>query len=562
MLGRKISNSQLLMEFDEKADVKVAGGSKTLGLRINTDEVTWNRPLSERTNNTTLTKSEWLTPGLPPASFTPNSTYTFGQPNPTTIISPPADPIRDSSRRRERYVREEEALATTLQHCAPEPSPTELKIRTLEKATAMLSAQATTAQQRAESLRSHLAADQREADPVTYVSLQRERWMEERRSASFDAEAKALHEHLACLTKSIKDGESPGTPLSPPPPTKESRKRANLAVFFARSPTKSPISPWRSSPINVDLSPRRMTRDDVTPMRLRPQSVRTPLKLHERCCSVVERLVSEASQRNSEQVSASSPSSSTSVLDAVDEDGASCPSLAPSAPPSMDEPSLSAPSQGSASLAEDAAEDHWEPLTNGGYATIYRAAARRTKAEILAASREYDVSLPEYALELLDDLDVIHDSIPLDDPRINEFRSLHPSIPIFTFDHTTNASSSLPNSPLPSPTSSHINICPASKSSRTLAAASTLPKRRSVLMKKRPLHRAMLPDLFAIPESPSTATPTPSPGTARARSHSELTRPFPQPNARQSTASLDAPPSVASQLRRRFSQLGRKNRPA
>ncbi|KAF8912292.1 hypothetical protein CPB85DRAFT_1302353 [Mucidula mucida] len=193
----------------------------------------------------------------------PDTSYTFGVPNPTTIRVFATAPKLDEARQR-RYSQAEQALVATAKHTLAEVSPRELQIRTLRKAAALLSSRAEDARSRAAHVRALL--NDRDTDPSEFASLKRERWREERRLAAAEEEAKAISDQLAALatTTTTTDSNAPVPSLS--------RKQANLLRFLSSHGPKS-----KPKTIPNDRM-RRVTMSAASPMRLRTSFPRSHLR--------------------------------------------------------------------------------------------------------------------------------------------------------------------------------------------------------------------------------------------------------------------------------------------
>ncbi|KAL4248687.1 hypothetical protein ABKN59_006347 [Abortiporus biennis] len=337
------------------------------------------------------------------SAVTVNSSHTFGRPNPSTesaehtpdsgsSLCGSTDSLAESTvtRRQKRYSREEEALKSTLQHVAPEPTHRELQIRALERATALLTSHAQEAQDRAEKLRDLL--NDRDIDPESYQSLQKERWMEERRSQARLEESKALEELLKRIA------EDPDTPIPPLPDSVQqleqthiARKDANLLEFFKHSPTRLTF-PNRSRHFDIeatlDPSSRRRTKSDIRVMRLRTSALVMALAK-----PIKTRLRSKSLDAGGEHPS-------KVPLKRVDTSTPSGSGLSPLTETST--PTAMAPKS---KMSPQVRQRRPSSLfsfgnTNSGTATIYAPGLPRTADEIAAELN--DVGLPEYAQDLLD----------------------------------------------------------------------------------------------------------------------------------------------------------------
>lgn len=205
---------------------------------------------------------------------TPNSTNTFGVPNPTWKRRPVSSVISLSlsfedrdQRRLSRYSREEDALKSSLISCTTESGDRDLRIRALENAISLLKAYAGDAHESARKLRNMLS--DRELDPEEYKSMLKERWMQEHRGQARLEEAKALEGMLTQLKMSAKT-------VVDPPVSNSSKLHTNLLQFFSNSPTKvslnSTLRRWDDSIF------RHRTVSDVRSLRLRSNAVVSALK--------------------------------------------------------------------------------------------------------------------------------------------------------------------------------------------------------------------------------------------------------------------------------------------
>ncbi|KAK0470178.1 uncharacterized protein EV420DRAFT_1498805 [Desarmillaria tabescens] len=238
---------------------------KMAPLTINVSQAKWggSQVLQKESTNS----SSWTSASSSSFIYTPdpNTSYTFGVPNPTTVqVAPPTPPLtsplrrtRDEIARQRRYSQAEEALALTAQLTLQETSQTELQIRTLEQAASLLNSRLEDARERSAKLRSLL--NDRETDPATFESLKRERWMEERRKALAEEESRAIHMQLASLTK--------GNDVVCESPVTSSRHQANLLRYLQSSNTRRPIHPMHTAV--EERAARRITLCEASPARLR-----------------------------------------------------------------------------------------------------------------------------------------------------------------------------------------------------------------------------------------------------------------------------------------------------
>ncbi|KAK0434292.1 hypothetical protein EV421DRAFT_1840489 [Armillaria borealis] len=223
-------------------------------------------PMKESTNS-----SSWTSASSSSFIYTPDpdTSYTFGVPNPTTVqVALPTPPLtsplrrtRDEIARLRRYSQAEEALAlTAAQLTLQETSQTELQIRTLEQAASLLNSRLEDARESSAKLRSLL--NDRETDPATFESLKRKRWMEERRKALAEEESRAIRAQLASLTG--------GNDAVCESPVTSSRHQANLLRYLQSSNTRRPIHPIHTEATTVgERAARRITLCEASPARLR-----------------------------------------------------------------------------------------------------------------------------------------------------------------------------------------------------------------------------------------------------------------------------------------------------
>lgn len=131
----------------------------------------------------------------------------------------------------------------------------------------MLKAHAADAYESARQLRNMLA--DRELEPDAYKSLQKERWMQERRGEARTEEVKALEGMLNQLRAS-------GELVVDPPVANGSKLHTNLLQFFNNSPTK--VS-FNSTVRQLDETVfRHRTVSDVRSLRLKTTAVVSALK--------------------------------------------------------------------------------------------------------------------------------------------------------------------------------------------------------------------------------------------------------------------------------------------
>ncbi|KAG2107173.1 uncharacterized protein F5147DRAFT_697944 [Suillus discolor] len=413
-------------------------------LRIDTDTITDTKHVLRQRTSTTVAPKVAISPDISAnVYYTPNSTRACGRPGPTmkpsrsnratSICGSPTDFLR----RQRRYSTAEQALEHALKSCTRERSPRELQILALEKATAALSTRANESRDRAAKLRVCLA--DREVDPKSYVALQLDRWMEERRQFEADRGVSQLSQHLASLKlkrgvpeQGRFDENLPVTPLD-----NEAKRRANLVRFFERSPTRTSLHiRHKCRPLFVDCTfSRRITMSDISPLRLRPSTSVTrrfttlnsrpksiggepcvpPMRSSKprvasgpsRPSSLVKNMGLSNAERNSSLSQSSTPSSRLLPFNEFTDDVMT--STRPSTPPL----SIASTSSNGASHASRVPSEAPLQAPSGGVATIYASSSPRSHTEILAELDKDSVCVPEYAVNLLEGFDLIHHDITL-----------------------------------------------------------------------------------------------------------------------------------------------------
>ncbi|KAI0076168.1 hypothetical protein K474DRAFT_1708353 [Panus rudis PR-1116 ss-1] len=356
------------------------------------------------------------------SAITLDSTLTFGIPDPTTrgqrkvsvtsTLSNSSSANSAQSRRQLRYSREVESLKSSLESCSTEPSPRELQIRALQKATSLLSAHAAEAQERAAKLRATLA--DRALDPGEYRTLQTERWMEERRSQVRSEQAKALQtvaQHLAA------------SPDSDNPDMATIRKReVNLQRFFQHSPTRITFGMCKTpTAAQADCLFRRQTISDVRSLQLpaKGAAVTFGLKSTARFRSRSldgNRTISAKRTAEMRQTRGTTTHVPSETPDSRQE--ASSTTMAVGVKKPMDK-----------RVVKD----------SDGVATIFKSDVPRTLAEMTTELGE--VGMPEYAKSLLDELDNIDGEVSLPQMTIPDHFSIcdsgtkaAPSLPPFRLE--------------------------------------------------------------------------------------------------------------------------------
>lgn len=174
------------------------------------------------------------------------------------------------ARRQQRYSRDESALAATLRRPAeyervlpPRPS-SQYAVRQLE-------VRVTDAKARLAEVRELLRDET--TDQATHQALLRNRWMAEHWIAAAEAE---LSRADALVGKLL--------PLdAAQPPARMTRQDANLAYFFAHSPTRTTTFSTQNKPPGPLSHPRLISKRDVEPPQLRAwpltATLREPMKL-------------------------------------------------------------------------------------------------------------------------------------------------------------------------------------------------------------------------------------------------------------------------------------------
>ncbi|EJF64702.1 hypothetical protein DICSQDRAFT_178316 [Dichomitus squalens LYAD-421 SS1] len=385
MLGRRIvepcpaiedtKDSQWLPEATTSLTVRRV---KSAGLRIVTEsEALW--PDVSLGHVNTLRP-----PSVNPQSYlsmkTPDTSHTFGFPNPTmaspkhpyaVTSSPSASPATGilHARRLSRYSQVESTLRSAAKVSYVEVPPQELQIRVLEKATAILSEQARDAQACASKLRARLAEKgSKSLTREELEALQREYWMEEHRSVARKIQCEETKGLLTKLSSPISEVPPPLVVASPP----LTRQEANLARFLQLSPTRIDLPRSRSTLTSPTLT-RRKTISHARPMRLRPSALDlallSPIQSHRRRSRSFD---ATHSRRNSGSTDATFVSEHSSEQSTV--------ALPPAPVKSPSYPVLS---------------------ELDGVIRIAKMASRRPLETLLAEAG--DIAIPEYAVDLIED---------------------------------------------------------------------------------------------------------------------------------------------------------------
>ena len=296
---------------------------------------------------------------------------------PTAIIASQyvrGKPEDQRLRRLARYSASEQALAKSFQRCGIQQPPEELHLEALKKSTSILEALAVDARDAVDRLRALLA--NRSAEPTLYRSLQRQRWMEERRHGAFDQLSKTLRTELTRFSSSTTNGQTLTLESS------NAKSNTNLVKFFEPSRRRTPIRshPRRRPPkprdeqpddSHIDL-PRSHHENHIIPLVLKAPQQRRFFPSHapqSQSQSLQDHSVSSSSVENVS--SAPSTISDTSHLETITEDNETILHISPPANYNQDE--------------------------TDGTALIWRDAPR-SKEDILA---DFDVSMPDYVADLL-----------------------------------------------------------------------------------------------------------------------------------------------------------------
>ncbi|THH17074.1 hypothetical protein EW146_g3680 [Bondarzewia mesenterica] len=455
MIGRKIMT---IREEDFEEDVEPEETAATVvgltapkprkpGLTITTNgEGDTPRSLAFRMwSDTTPTPLKSSQRDLPLSSrtlFTPDTSHTFGRPYPTFRSNPtPVDALDTTARRLHRYSRDEAALVTAIQQCQSDAASAarELKIMVLEQATALLSAKAQDAKERAVELRDRLA-ESSAIDDQQLLFLQKERWMEEKRTEKVEQERRQLTEYAEALSgseeKENRYREKEGS--GPLEEAEQWRRRLNLATFFERSPTQTSILCHKQSAHEFSSSlPRILSPSDVEAPLLRSwpfaDSVKQPI------VSSFRPTLSDTSFADPRQLSGNRQrhakpklkpldvflpiSPLRTVEEGVVYEGARSHSVPPTATDSVF-PSNATTQTTASSIASECTtlddEDQYgsavdlETGETHGFATIFHDhPISRSKEEILAGMQLRQVPMPDYVENLLDEFKQIRGDISL-----------------------------------------------------------------------------------------------------------------------------------------------------
>jgi hypothetical protein len=296
------------------------------------------------------------------------------------------------SRRQQRYSREESTLATALRRLAeyerlfpPRPS--------MQYATKQLELRVKDAATHLGEIRELLRDDT--TDRATHQALLRTRWMLERWISS--AKKESLH---ACTSTGRLIPPDPAVPY-----TRQSRQDANLAYFFAHSPTQTATSRLHRRYSSRIEQPRTISKRNIEALQLRKwpltTTLRAPMKLksfspisHD---TISERSTITSSPDNfpsfPEQLHSSEAESVLSVSEPPSPVQAT--SILSSFPPIPDTP------------IDDSLTRTWP-----GFAVIYTPPQPSDEELLAALNADMEVQpMPEYVSYLLDQLEPIGEGL-------------------------------------------------------------------------------------------------------------------------------------------------------
>ena len=296
---------------------------------------------------------------------TPDSSHTFGVPN-FTSVTPAGTP--DGKGKRTRSSLAEQALAHTLQSCSAESSPQEVQIRVLEQATALISARVIDAEEERETGQASFL--ERTADELDEVMTP------EQQHHAIDFESQLLLRHLQHLSLTFGIERTAGAEQNPQRLSKQDRHLVNLARFLQTTLNRASFT---------TRGKRRRT------MTCRGSSMFAPvsraMSLDDRRCAAKyrnARVPPDASNPGLTPPVASSQSSSL-----------------PSSP-------IKAARHRSSGRRHSLSDVHL-----GGNITIYETTPAHSELDLLTDFGLRDVQIPQYARDLLDDLESFVDCIPL-----------------------------------------------------------------------------------------------------------------------------------------------------
>ncbi|KAI0316733.1 hypothetical protein OF83DRAFT_1193314 [Amylostereum chailletii] len=413
-------------------------------LRIVTDNDRPAKPGAQTTVRTSISRPTGQSSALQPptALFTPDSNHTFGRPNlspdrhrhtpppvpptfrpnspnsPDSPLMTPTDPTLLHIRHQERYSRDESALAAAIRDPIPEFSPRQLQKFELAKASSLLRARAQEARERLVAIRTRMANENLGGEELR--ELQRERWMEERWVVAAEDEEKRVANVASGLSASQKQSvPSPSEAI--PPPTEQARREANLAKFFARSPTQTTSRTRRR--VVHPLQTRVLTRRNVEPPQLRMWPIGADLKRSARSprprsldSSTLPPSFTAAALGHGSIPRRSRTNHAPLPLQSVQEDETLQPDWVHSAPPTNSffrrPQTASSESSDGISLQDlDAFPSVVDSNPWEGSATIYYVTRPRTREEILEGLLPFP--MPDYVHKLMDAFDDIDEDVSL-----------------------------------------------------------------------------------------------------------------------------------------------------
>jgi hypothetical protein len=283
-------------------------------------------------------------------------------------------------RRLARYSASERALAESFQHCGIQRLPEELYLEALKKSTSILNALAADAREAVDRLRTLLA--NRSAEPTLYRSIQRQRWMEERRHDTFDQLSKTLRTELARLSSST---NTQTLTLE----SSNSNPNTNLVEFFESSRRRIPIGSRTRRRMPLPPKPR-----DEQPNDTRSHMPTELTRIHHE--NYIIPLVLKSPQRRRFFPSyTSQPSQDHSTSSSSVENVSSAPSTA------SDASNLETIADDNEAILHITLPVNYNEDETDGTALIW-CDVPRSKEEILA---ELHVSMPDYVADLLADFE-------------------------------------------------------------------------------------------------------------------------------------------------------------
>ena len=346
-----------------------------------------------------ITSAELLCTLAPPP-FGPSGTSSVVSPSPS--VPPPVSArlaLQKQSnlraRRQQRYSRDESALAAALRRPAeyerilpPRPS--------MQYATKQLELRVDDAKARLADLREVLRDDT--IDQGTHEASLRARWMLERWITSAEKDLPRVN---ASMGRSV-------PPYTAGPSTQNTRRDANLAYFFAHSPTRTtaPSTTKRRHPTPIE-QPRRISKQNVEPPQLRKWPLTTTLRAPVKFKAFPSASYVTDSKRSIVSPTPHNPSLSPESRHSDDDVDLLPPLSEPSSP-------LQGSSTSTLSTVPDTPLDDSRACTWHGYAVIYMP-SQPSDEEILALL-EADMKaepIPEYVSYLLNRLEPIGEGVVL-----------------------------------------------------------------------------------------------------------------------------------------------------